>query len=70
MDNVFICDNLQEQEVAERYTTLNNCGLPGWVILAYENPDYTYTSYLWTYDLYDPVCNVFDVGKSKTLYIG
>ena len=26
-----------------------------------------YFSYLWTYDLYGPVCNVFDAGKSITM---
>ena len=27
-------------------------------------------SYLWTYDLYRPVCNVFDAGESITRAIG
>jgi hypothetical protein len=27
-------------------------------------------SYLWTFDLYTPVCNAFDVGKSITMASG
>ena len=36
------------------------------IISYYGVNEHTNFNYLWTYDLYSPVCNVFDGGKSIT----